>query len=1683
MTEQPIHRSTRRPFRRHAGAPLVAALVLGAVSVPAVTAHAVPDAGATVIDDFDDGDVSDWGFFGGNAAGGGGGALADRPYQGSHYLSTGWGGQGTASSFYGGAFTNLPDTAQVTPPADPWLNAWVLNQSDATADAFVLELTIREDLDGNGWTAGAEDSFRLDTAFTRADFDDRWRLVSAPLSGLVDLGTGGNGTFDGSLDEVVVVVSNVQGADGSTVELDLDQLAFSSGGPLAFDRVVVDDMEHGDPFANGWFTFGGAVGGGGVGADTADVSPVGGSTSLQAGWGSGGVPGFYGGFGVTRPLDVSGTDRFNLWINPDAGQDYTLEINLQDDDGGDDAIDATDDEFQYACVVSPAGPCAVAGGGWQQVSIPLDQFSDDNSFLTGGNGVLDPTPVARGGNGRLVNVVVAVIGNTGSDATFRTDDWVFSRGPLVADARRAVDRFEAGLPSGAAGAVNVGFSTFQGAGSSIAISNPGTPPAPPRAGGTGPGVLQLDLDVTSFAGVIHAFENATVDAWVPQDWSTSEGLSLWLHGTGSGTALFIDVLDNRNPGSTTDDAERWTVTFRDDTVGWHRLEFPFSSFTRKEIGNGAPNDGFTLFDVHGWAFGTLGTGGARTYYIDDVELYGVAEPPALAVQLARQNTIVAEGDTAQVAVKLNRPMGPDDPAEVSIDFATERSYATPGQEFTPTAGTLTFVNGGPSELTFPVETFEDTKFEGDEQVVVRLTGAVGAERGPLFQGSVLIDDDDAVDADLLDDFEQGAFLWETDGLVELGVEQTAAGAPGARPGQDAVEHVATLDAPRSGPTIADAKRSVIADLRSLLPATSRSATRAIERAIGDLERSLAAPLWENGFVLDATRGGQVFRRDANAVDELDDVPSAAGAVDAIVAADAELAGLALEVASRNGASARFVRFARAEIRDAERDAARGRAEDAIDHYRRAWSWATLAIGLTDDPTLGSIERDFAIAQDWSDTQSLDVWFEGTGSGQEVTVTLQDNRAPDPGPAGWELVWSDEFDAAAGTAPDPDNWSYEIGDTTPDGKNGWGNEELQYYTDDNAATDGDGNLVITLDAADGSQECYYGPCRFESARLITQHKAEFAYGRIEARLQVPTGGDGLWPAFWSLGTDITSNPWPGAGEIDVMEYVSRIPNEIFGTIHGPGYNGGGSFSGIYDFGERVDRTFHTYAVEWQPDRITWLVDGIVYHEATPADVPGPWVFDKPFFLLLNFAIGGNFGGAVDPANTYPQQYLVDYVRVFQGPDTAERFDATFTDDTPGWQLVSIPIEEFVRSDDQPEGAPDDGLTLDEVWGYGFEVPYPTAGSFAFDLVRRTPVPPPTELVVTTLADDGPGSLRDAVATIAPGGTITVDPTLAGGTITLTSGQLLIDRSVTIDASAAAPLTIGAGGASRVLEVTAGSSVTITDVVVRDGAGAPQGGGILNRGALRLERVVVRDNVQPAAGPASFDLGGGGIYNGDGAVLHLLDSTVADNRSTNQPGGGVYGFFNSTITIERSTVSGNVSGDVAGGLRSLGDATIVNSTFSDNVSTAWHGGGVFHTDGDLTVTSSTFAGNVAPAGTASGILVATFGAPARATLTNNVLQGVGGAFACAIEGGGAATITSGGGNVIGDGSCNPVAADLSLTDAAVGPLADNGGFTATRALAPGSAAVDAALAAACPPTDQRGVARPQRAGCDAGAFELE
>lgn len=207
---------------------------------------------------------------------------------------------------------------------------------------------------------------------------------------------------------------------------------FASPVVVQAQPLVFDDMEHADPDGNGWFAFGSDIGGGGYSIETMDL-PDGttGANALSVGFG--GSAGFIGGFGRTNPLDLSNVDHFSFWIKPAPDQTYLLEINLQDDDNGDDAIpnpSTDDDEFQFNCDIGPEGPCAVAGGGWQLVEIPFTEFFDDNSFHNGGNATFDPTPTSAGGNGQLVNIVIAIIG-TGTDANFLTDDWMFTAGSLA----------------------------------------------------------------------------------------------------------------------------------------------------------------------------------------------------------------------------------------------------------------------------------------------------------------------------------------------------------------------------------------------------------------------------------------------------------------------------------------------------------------------------------------------------------------------------------------------------------------------------------------------------------------------------------------------------------------------------------------------------------------------------------------------------------------------------------------------------------------------------------------------------------------------------------------------------------------------------------------------------------------------------------------------------------------------------------------------------------------------------------------------------------------------------------------------------------------------------------------------------------------------------------------------------
>ncbi len=235
---------------------------------------------------------------------------------------------------------------------------------------------------------------------------------------------------------------------------------------------------------------------------------------------------------------------------------------------------------------------------------------------------------------------------------------------------------------------------------------------------------------------------------------------------------------------------------------------------------------------------------------------------------------------------------------------------------------------------------------------------------------------------------------------------------------------------------------------------------------------------------------------------------------------------------------------------------------------------------------------------------------------------------------WQLVWSDEFNDPAGVLPDASKWTFDIGT----GQSGWGNQELQYYTNNpaNVSTDGEGNLVITAIRSGNS---------FTSARIKTQGLFAQKYGRFEARLKTPYG-PGLWPAFWMLGENIETNPWPQCGEIDIMELRGQEPHIIHGTIHGPGYSGGNPVTKSYALiNSRFDIDYHIYAVEWDENKIDFFVDDYLYHRIKRSDVPGEWVYDQPFFIILNVAVGGNYVGFPTSQTPFPQKMIIDYVRVY------------------------------------------------------------------------------------------------------------------------------------------------------------------------------------------------------------------------------------------------------------------------------------------------------------------------------------------------------------------------------------------------------------------------------------------------------
>ena len=263
----------------------------------------------------------------------------------------------------------------------------------------------------------------------------------------------------------------------------------------------------------------------------------------------------------------------------------------------------------------------------------------------------------------------------------------------------------------------------------------------------------------------------------------------------------------------------------------------------------------------------------------------------------------------------------------------------------------------------------------------------------------------------------------------------------------------------------------------------------------------------------------------------------------------------------------------------------------------------------------------------------------------------------PKPKVLKLLWSDEFTGKKGALPNAKTWAYDLTNSY-----GWGNSELEYYTQKpaNVSLDGKGKLLITANRISDTSGFQVGTvpgtdkilnacpeCQFTSAKIKTANKLGFFYGRLEIRMKNPSGL-GTWPAFWMLGNDsLNGNPWPECGEIDIMEARGFMSEAAFGTIHGPNFANGnfGGYGSTFNNGVSLSDAFHTFAIEWKKNQIDFYVDDNMYLSATPKDIaPGRWVFNQEFYTILNLAMGGEFAGDLDPTLNQAQM-SIDYIRFY------------------------------------------------------------------------------------------------------------------------------------------------------------------------------------------------------------------------------------------------------------------------------------------------------------------------------------------------------------------------------------------------------------------------------------------------------
>ncbi len=646
--------------------------------------------------------------------------------------------------------------------------------------------------------------------------------------------------------------------------------------------------------------------------------------------------------------------------------------------------------------------------------------------------------------------------------------------------------------------------------------------------------LNVNYDIGAWGGFTHVFNDG--ENWTGRNWREFNAISFWFLGSNTGEAVQFEIFDNRDPNSNGDSAERWFARFEDDSYGWKQLEIPFTAFERRSDWQpaGAPDDGFNLDAVSGYAFGLpAGTGGSFAI-IDDIEL--IFMPGISLPDLPEQEAAAAEAADAlpvaqPAAVELNEallePIPYADPILVA-DF--ERGVAYVSQVDGPAIGFVPWGDSTANAIIGITQVIPFTELALPDQSapnqVLRIDYNIGAWGGFTYafsDGSNWISQD-----------------WTGHNAFQFWLY-------GNDTGQ--IVQVEIFDN-RQPDNVAD------------------TAERFFYHLVDDYKG------WQQFTIPFA-----YFQRRS------DWQPG--GAPDDGFNLDA-VWGVAFGFPSGVGAQSAYL--------------------DQVE------------VVVVDDPT--AVQT----------------------SVQTLVTTVEVDESIGWDTREWDLLWSDEFDAAAGAPINDTYWTCEIGG------HGWGNNEMEYYTDrvENVSHDGAGNLVITArEETLADSTCHYGECQYTSARCITQDKVEFTYGRVEARIDIPNG-QGIWPAFWMLGANFPELGWPLSGEIDILENVGE-KNVVYGALHGPGYSGGGNIGGVYRADVNLDEGFHVYAIDWDPHVIRWYVDGELANLISVNALDGKqWVYDHDFFLLMNVAVGGYWPGYPDETTEFPQEMIVDYVRVYQLP---------------------------------------------------------------------------------------------------------------------------------------------------------------------------------------------------------------------------------------------------------------------------------------------------------------------------------------------------------------------------------------------------------------------------------------------------